>query len=96
MAKKRTRRRRNGFSQAKIFGAIRKAALLAPAAGIWMGGGEGNYDKMARTLEGYTGFNIVTQKFNLQSMKNTYYPYLGATVATVGLPKVAGLIRGMI
>jgi len=90
--KKKTRRRRSGFTTKKLFSAITKLALVAPAAGIVAGGGSG-FDKMARGVEGYTGYNIVTQKFNTQPIKNTYLPFLGASVIAVGIPKIVKLIR---
>ena len=94
-AKKRKRRKNSGMTVSKLFGLLRKAALVAPAVGIAMGGGSG-YDKMARGLEGYTGYNIVTQKFNVQPLKNTYLPYIGATVISAGVPKINKFIRGVI
>lgn len=83
------------MTTAKMFGLLRKAALVAPAVGIAIGGGSG-FDKMARGLEGYTGYNIVTQQFNSQPLKNTYLPYIGATVISAGLPKISKLIKGLI
>ena len=93
--KKNSRRRSSGLSTRKLFSAMTKLALVAPAAGIAFGGGSG-YDKMARGVEGYTGYNIVTQKFNTQPLKNTYLPFLGASVIAVGIPKIVKLIRSAI
>ncbi len=92
--KKRTYRRKNGFSQAKLFGLVRKISLVAPAIGIAIGGGSPS-DKLARGVEGYTGYNMVTQSFNMQPLKNTYTGFLASTLITAGIPKVTSLLKGL-
>ena len=97
MAKKRTYRRKNGFSQAKMFGLVRKLALVAPALGVALGAGSSPKDKFDRGVLAYTGYNMATQKFDgLAPLKNTYTPFLAATLITAGIPKIAAFVKGVI
>ncbi len=97
MAKKRTYRRKNGFSQAKMFGLVRKLALVAPALGVALGEGSSPKDKFDRGVLAYTGYNMATQKFDgMAPLKNTYTPFLAATLITAGIPKIAGFVKGVI
>ena len=97
MAKKRTYRRKNGFSQAKMFSLVRKLALVAPAIGVALGEGSGPKDKFDRGVLAYTGFNMATQKFDgMAPLKNTYTPFLAATLITAGIPKIAAFVKGVI
>ena len=97
MAKKRTYRRKNGFSQAKMFGLVRKLALVAPALGVALGQGSSPKDKFDRGVLAYTGYNMATQKFDgMAPLKNTYTPFLAATLITAGIPKIAAFVKGVI
>lgn len=93
--KKKGRSRRNGISQSKIFSTIRMLALIAPAAGVALGGGSGE-DKVARGLEQYTGYNTATQSFNMAALKNGWSAFVAATAITAGIPKLNKLIKGII
>ena len=95
MAKKRTYRRKNGFSQAKMFSLIRKLSLVAPGLGVALGGGTPQ-DKFARGILAYTGYNTHVQKYELEPLKNTYTPFLATTVITAVIPKIAGFVKGVI
>ena len=80
-----------------MFGLVRKLALVAPAIGIAMGGGTGPKDKIDRGVLAYTGYNMATQKFDgIAPLKNTYLPFVSASVITTGIPKLTSFIRGMI
>jgi hypothetical protein len=95
MAKKKRTSRRGGISSAKIFSSLRMLALVAPAAGVALGGGTGS-DKVARGLEQYTGYNTATQSFNMAALKNGWSAFIAASVITAGVPKLNKLIKGII
>ena len=88
-------RRKNGFSQAKMFSLIRKLSLIAPGLGVALGGGTPQ-DKFARAVLAYTGYNTHVQKYELEPLKNTYTPFLATTVITAVIPKIAGFVKGVI
>ena len=94
MAKKRTYRRKNGFSQAKMFSLIRKLSLIAPGLGVALGGGTPK-DKVARGILAYTGYNTAVQRYELEPLKNTYTPFLATTVLTAVIPKMASFVKGV-
>ena len=93
--KRKMARRKNGFSQAKMFSLIRKLSLVAPGLGVALGGGT-PADKFARAVLAYTGYNTHVQKYELEPLKNTYTPFLATTVITAVIPKIAGFVKGVI
>ena len=93
--KRKMARRKNGFSQAKMFSLIRKLSLVAPGLGVALGGGTPS-DKFARAVLAYTGYNTHVQKYELEPLKNTYTPFLATTVITAVIPKIAGFVKGVI
>jgi|TARA_Y100000296_G_scaffold58733_1_gene67706 hypothetical protein len=93
--KKRTYRRKNGFSQAKMFSLIRKLSLIAPGLGVAIGGGDAR-DKVARGILAYTGYNTAVQRYELEPLKNTYTPFIATTVITAVIPRLAGFVKGVI
>lgn len=88
-------RKRVGFNTQKIYGLVRKAALLGPAVAIAVTPGASMESKIEGILAAYTGFKMSDGTFNFSRLMKGYGPVLGATVATYGIPKLAGIIRGI-
>ena len=88
------RKKMAGFNTQKIMKYIRLAALGAPAARVAMLQTSGP-DKIRRGLEAYTGFNIETGQFNAAKLAEGWGPYVAAVATTYGIPKLAGIIRGL-
>jgi len=85
---------RGGFNSQKMFKLLRMAALVAPAAADFVKY-DRPYDKARYILKHYTGYDIYTQRFELGDLAGGYAPYVGAILATYGIPKLAGIIRGI-
>lgn len=85
---------RNGFNTQKIMKYIRMAALAAPVmAGVAQHGMTIEAGKTA--LKGYTGIDMSTGQFDMQALIAGWTPFVAATAVTVGIPKLAGIIRGL-
>lgn len=85
---------KGGFNTQKMLKYVRLAALGAPAiAGIAQYG----FTKEAavEAIKGYTGVNLNTGGFDMQALIKGYTPFLASTVLTYGIPKVAGILRGL-
>lgn len=93
VAKKKSHRR-SGFNTQKVFKYVRLAALAGPAIGEAMST-HSTPGKIQNILQMYTGYNIGTQVFDFSKLAQGYLPFLGATVATYGIPKLAGILRGL-
>ena len=85
---------KSGFNSQKIMKYVRLAALGAPAAAIAMGTGTPE-QKIRSGIVRYTGFNMDTGEFSFASLAKGWTPFLAATLVTHGIPKVAGIIRGL-
>ncbi len=72
--KRKMARRKNGFSQAKMFSLIRKLSLVAPGLGVALGGGTPS-DKFARGILAYTGYNTHVQKYELEPLKTPIHHF---------------------
>ncbi|GAG60121.1 unnamed protein product, partial [marine sediment metagenome] len=46
-------------------------------------------------MKAYTGFNMQTGVFNGADLMKGWLPFLAATAMTYGIPKIAGMIRGL-
>jgi len=89
----RRKRRRGGKSiTQQAFKWIRVGALVAPAVAVAVGPGS-QHGKARTIIHKYTGFNIDDQSFNIERLLQGWGPYLGAVVATYGIPKLAGILR---
>ncbi len=86
--------KRGGFSTQKLFKIVRLAGLLLPAAGVAMGPGTTD-NKAAVIGRMYTGYDYKQKKFNWQWLAQGWTGYLAAVGVTYGIPKLAGLIRGL-
>ena len=89
----RRKKRRGGKSlQQTAFKWIRVGALVAPAVEVAVK----RISAEAKFREGirrYTGFNMYRGTMDWGALLLGYGPLLGATVATYGIPKLAGIIR---
>jgi len=71
---------------------VRVGALAAPAAAIAMSG-DSTQGKIEQVIEAYTGYNIPSRQMNFGSLLRGWGPFLGATLVTYGIPKLAGILR---
>ena len=85
---------KSGFNTQKIMKYVRLAALGAPAAAIAMGAGTPE-QKIRSGIVRYTGFNMDTGEFSFASLAKGWTPFAAATAVTYGIPKLAGIIRGL-
>lgn len=86
--------RKGGFNTTKMFKYVRMAALAAPAVDFAMRA-EPIDTKVGRILRAYTGYDKWSGTFKPEALLQGYLPFLGATVATYGIPKLAGILRGL-
>ena len=93
MAKKQTRKR-SGFNTQKIFKYVRIGALAAPAIGRAMRP-VSNEQKVRDIVVAYFGYDMNTNTFKLGALKEGWGPYLASVAVTYGIPKIAGIIRGL-
>ncbi|GAG56875.1 unnamed protein product [marine sediment metagenome] len=82
------------FNTQKLYKLIRLAALVAPAAYHAVRPGTPEY-KARNIIMRYTGFDLNDGQFRGQYLLEGYGPLLGATLATYGLPKLAGFLKGL-
>ncbi len=94
MARRKKSRRSSGFSQQKVFKLVRLAGLLAPAAAIALGAGNAD-QKVRMGIQAYTGYDMLNKKWVPASLLQGYGGLLGASIATYGIPKIVGMIRGI-
>ena len=87
------KKRRGGKSLATtVMKWVRVGALAGP--GIYVATQPWTLEQKARVaLKWYSGFNIENGTFNLGDLAKGWGPYLGAVLATYGIPKLAGIIR---
>jgi len=86
---------KNGFNTQKIMKYVRLVALGAPALGHAMNPNLNTESKIHRVLKDYTGYNNVYGTFSFGDALKGWTPFLAATVLTHGIPKIAGIIRGL-
>ena len=83
-----------GFNSQKIMKYVRLAALGGPAIGVAMST-RSNPEKVRAALVQYTGVDIATGSFNGAELAKGWTPYLASILVTYGIPKLAGMIRGL-
>lgn len=89
----RRKKRRSGKSlTTTAFKLVRIGALAAPAAARVMHQGI-TYVSIGDMMGDYTGFNWNQMNFDFGRMAKGWGPYLGACLATYGIPKIIGIIR---
>lgn len=80
--------------QQTAFKWLRIGALAAPAVYAYQH--PFNNDPKYRLIDGvkyYTGYNLETGVFDWNDLAKGWGAFLGATVATYGIPKIAGILR---
>lgn len=90
MGKKKRKGGKN--TTATLFKLVRLGALVAPAAYIAVQPWDTKF-KVRIGMKRYTGFDIETGEWHAGDLLKGWGPYLGAVVATYGIPKIAGIIR---
>lgn len=90
---KRNQPRRSGFNTQKIFKYVRIGALLLPAVTTVLGPGTGG-QKLNKLKSDYFGV-WSDGSFHLESMAKGWLPFLASIGVTYGIPKIAGIIRGL-
>jgi len=83
-----------GFNQQKLFRLARLAALLGPHAGVWLSSAD-PMTKAAESVKMLSGFDMKTGQFNFQSLVQGYGPVLATTAVTALIPKINGLLKGL-
>lgn len=84
----------NTFNTQKLFSLLRKASLIAPAAGVVMSSASPQ-TKVVQGIELYTGYNIETGMFHFEALKRGWTPYVVTSLVTHGIPKLIGLMKGL-
>ena len=84
---------KGGFNSQKIMKYVRLAALVGPGAQAVMQ--YGAKDGAVHALLRYTGFDMRTGQFNGSALASGWGPYLASVAVTYGIPKLAGMIRGL-
>ena len=85
---------KSGFNTQKIMKYLRLAALAGPGAHAVLTYGA-NKDGLTHALLRYTGFDMRTGQFNGAALASGWMPYLASVGVTYGVPKLAGIIRGL-
>ena len=86
--------KRGGFNTQKIYKLIRMAAIALPAAAIVMGPGTGEQKLKTGVLQ-YFGYDMNSGTFRWEDLAKGWTPAVAAIAVTYGIPKLAGLIRGL-
>lgn len=94
MGRKKRRRGNSGFNQQKIFGLLRKGALLAPAAVTLLGSGDA-MQKAKQLCIKYLCWNPDDGSVKLERAVHGYGAWAATTLVTYGVPKIASFIRGL-
>ena len=86
---------RNGFNQQKLFKLARMAALLGPHAGVWMSA-QPVEQKVQGSIKLLSGYDIQSGTFSFEDLGKGYIPLLATTAVTKVIPKISGLIGGLL
>ena len=90
---RRKKRRRGGKSITRTaFKLVRLGALAMPAVGTFMSLGTGR-EGMRHVGRKYTGYDYVDGSFKFDRLLQGWGPYIGACLATYGIPKIVSIIR---
>jgi hypothetical protein len=76
----------------KVFKWVRVGALVAPAVSEVLRY-PGDPNVVNTIMESYTGYNMVNGTWNIEALKRGWLPYLGACLATYGIPKISSILR---
>lgn len=92
MAKK--KKRRGGKSITRTaFKWVRIGALAAPLVRRAIQGQGDLGGTVNNILSDYTGYNMTEGVWRLDYLANGWLPYIAASLATYGIPKIASIIR---
>lgn len=91
MAKKKRRSRKSMLTT--VFKLVRLGALAAPAVHEFAFGTAAPKYKALHTIRRYTGYDFTQNKFDFANLIEGWGPYLGACLATYGIPKLTAIIR---
>jgi len=79
--------------QTTVFKWLRIAALVGPGVSMAVTPGRSTEAKVSDILSIYTGYSIEQKNFQMERLATGWTPFLMATLATYGIPKIAGIIR---
>ena len=82
--------------QGTVFKWIRVGALVAPgviAAKRGLDSGWGIEGAIDQVLQTYTGYSVINNTYSFDELKKGWAPYIASILTTVGIPKVAAIIR---
>jgi len=91
--RKKTVAKRGGFNQQRVFKIVRLAALALPAVGIAMSGAS-TANKISQAKREYFGI-APDGRLDLASLAKGWGPFALSIALTYGIPKMAGLLRGL-
>lgn len=86
---------KSSFNMNKIYGLIRKAAIVVPAVDLAMQIGVSNEHKVKVGIMWYFGWDPWSHKFRWEQLWNGWGPAVGAQVITRIIPAISKLIRGI-
>ena len=93
MAKKK-RSRRKGFNTQSLMKYVRLAALAGPGIAVAMQNDTAQ-NKIRNGLLNYTGFDMYSGSFDAAALMRGWGPYAASVAVTYGIPKLAGILRGL-
>jgi len=76
----------------QLFKIIRLGALAAPGVGQFMVP-QSMENKVRYAIRSYTGYDFKENAMHWDWLARGWGPYLGACLATYGIPKIAGILR---
>jgi len=85
---------RGGFTQQKLFKLARMAAMLGPHAAVWMSAASPQ-EKASSSVRLLSGFDMNTGQFDFQNLVQGYGPLLATGLITAVIPKINGLVKGL-
>ena len=89
------RHHRSGFGTQGIFKLLRIAALAAPAVAEAVSSASPQ-DKVMHALANYTGYDFMSGTVNPSWLIRGYGPFLLTSLATIGIPKLMGIIKKVV
>lgn len=90
----RRKRRRGGKSILRTgFKLIRLGALAAPGIGVALRTDLSPQAKIDGAFRMYTGYEMSTGRWKFEWLASGWLPYIGACLATYGIPKLTSILR---
>ena len=85
---------KGGFTQQRLFKLARMAAMLGPHAAVWMSAASPQ-EKASESVRLLSGFDMNTGQFEFQNLVRGYGPLLATGLITAVIPKINGLVKGL-